>query len=110
MRYEPVLPPPAPVAATVAGFQQSRQVARRRSARRRLKNSIVSGAMFALAAGAVGATAWVGYQFFLEDQASSGGDTVTVDQRSTSELIDHLERQPRWNGPGNPAFGVDTAP
>ena len=29
-----------------------------------------------------------------------------VEERTPQEVIDLLEEQPAWNGPGNPAFGI----
>lgn len=94
------------IAPSVAGLEHGRKAARRQAARRRRKNRIVSGVMFVTVAGAAGAAGWFGYQFYLDQRDEQSYDTGPERQRSTEEVIEILEEQPRWNGPGNPNFGV----
>ena len=68
---------------------------------------IVSGAMFVLAAGVVGGAGYYLWQFYVDEQDRNlNQNGPAVDERSTDEIIHELERDPRWNGPGAPAFGV----
>jgi hypothetical protein len=62
--------------------------------------------MFVTVGGVVGAAGYFGYQFFVEEQNNNSVVTEPTPGRSADEIIDHLEEQPRWNGPGNPTFGV----
>lgn len=96
----PLVPP------SVVGLEHGRQAARRRAARQRFKNTVVSGTLFVVFAGVVGGAGWFGYQFFTEERDKISYDEQPAPQRSTDEVIDILEEQPRWNGPGNPTFGV----
>lgn len=96
----PLLPP------AVAGLEHGRHAARRRAARHRVKNTIVSGLMFVIFAGVVGGAAWFGYQYFAVERDKISYDQNPTQQRTTDEVITILEEQPRWNGPGNPTFGV----
>ena len=92
---------------SVHGLEHGRHRAHRRSARRRRANSVVSGVMFLVVAGVLGGAGYYLWQFYEDEQARNTTDgPAFVDQRSTGEVIDDLEDNPRWNGPGNPAFGV----
>lgn len=71
----------------------------------------MSGVMFAIAGGVVGTAGYLIWQFYSDEQDRITTDGRVVDQRSTEELIDDFEDNPRFNGPGAPAFGVgDDAP
>ena len=61
--------------------------------------------MFVIAGGIVGGAAYYLWQFYTEEQDRPTTDHVVI-ERDTSEIIDDLEDNPRWNGPGAPAFGV----
>ena len=93
-------------APSVHGLEQGRKHAQRRAARRRFKNTIVSGAMFVLVAGVVGGAGYYLWQFYVDEQDRATTNGPVVDQRSTDEIIHDLEDNPRFNGPGAPAFGV----
>lgn len=96
---------PQRVDPSVIGLDAGRKRAQRRSSRRRFKNAVVSGATFLVVAGILGAASWFTYQFFVEEQESN--PTVLLNAPSDPEqVIDELVEQPRWNGPGAPAFGV----
>ena len=71
-----------------------------------MQNTITSGVMFVLVAGVVGGAGYYLWQFYEEEQERNAPSGPVVVERSTDEVIDILEEQPRWNGPGNPTFGV----
>lgn len=91
---------------SVHGLEHGRKAARRRSGRRRLKNMIVSGVMFMVAGGVIGGAGYYLWQFYAEEQREALEDHTVVVERDPAELIHDLEDNPRWNGPGAPAFGV----
>jgi hypothetical protein len=93
-------------APSVHGLEHGRKHAHRRAARRRVTNTIVSGAMFIVAAGVVGGAGYYLWQFYVDEQGRNADQGPVVDQRTTGEIIQDLEDNPRWNGPGNPTFGV----
>lgn len=93
------------VAPSVHGLEHGREQARRRSARRRAKNTIVSGVMYTIVLSAVGSAGYFLWQYY-DIQSDTPGNSP-AEYRSTSDLIDELEKQPRWNGPGAPGLGVD---
>ncbi|MCB0965998.1 MAG: hypothetical protein KDB37_04120 [Ilumatobacter sp.] len=90
----------------VLGLEHGRERARRQSSRRRRSSGIKSGFMFVIVAGTVGAAGYFGYQFFRDEQAKETPSDSTLFSGTPHEVIDHLEDQARWNGPGAPAFGV----
>lgn len=107
--------PPNPLGApSVIGLEGGRELARREQRRRRLRDSITSGLGALVGVSVLAAAAYVGYSIYDEQQTN---DRVEADQRRAEleversgdgviEAIDELEEQPRWNGPGNPSFGV----
>jgi hypothetical protein len=90
----------------VYGLDGGRQRAKRRSARRRVKNTLMSSVMFLVLTAAVGAAGYYGLQYFRDEQAKETPSGSTLFTGTTDEIIGHLEAQPHWNGPGNPTFGV----
>lgn len=94
-------------APSVQGLESGRERARRSAARRRVKNSIVSGVAYAIVLGGIGGASYFLWQYYDSQDDTGPGDGPAVDRRSTSQLIEDLEDQPRWNGPGAPAFGID---
>lgn len=92
--------------AAVHGLEQGRKAARRRAGRRRFKNTLVSGLMFLVAGGVVGGAGYYLWQFYGDEQERTNTDGNVVVQRSTDELIEDFEDNPRFNGPGAPAFGI----
>jgi len=95
------------LAPSVQGLEHGRKQARRRAGRRRVKNAIVSGFIFMIAAGVVGTAGYFLWQFYGEEQDRNQvvQDGVT-DPRTADELIDDFEDNPYFQGPGAPAFGV----
>lgn len=98
--------------SAVIGLEGGRELARRRQRRKQLKDKIfgVSGAIIALAV--VASAAYIGYTIYDETQAK---ERLESEQRQAEndgegttirDAIDELEETPRWNGPGNPTFGV----
>jgi hypothetical protein len=121
---EPQQPAVNPLGApSVIGLDGGREVARRRSRRRQRKDQLIRAVGAVVALGVVVAAAYVGYTIFDEQQAT---DRIETEQRQAEfelqgsgndlrDAIGELEESPRWNGPGNPTFGVgkdavDTSP
>ena len=101
-----VLLPPA-----VEGLAAGRKVAQHRHRRRRLRTAISRTIGLAVVMGAVGGAGYVGYEVWLaEDGWDTDGEQRQVSEEELRGVIDDLEDNPRWNGPGNPTFGVGDAP
>jgi hypothetical protein len=93
--------------SAVHGLEGGRERARRRASRRRLQSTLVSGVMFLVVAGVLGGAGYYLWQFYADEQERNTTDgPARVEQRDPNEVIDELEDNPRWNGPGNPTFGV----
>ena len=91
----------------VHGLEGGRQRARRRASRRRLKSTLVSAVMFLVVAGVLGGAGYYLWQFYADEQERNTTDRpALIERRDTNEVIGDLEDNPRWNGPGAPAFGV----
>jgi hypothetical protein len=110
-RQEPVNPLAPP---SVIGLEPGREIARRNQRRRRLRDSATFGVGALVAAVFVMAAAYVGYTIFDEQQSTERIESEQrraelQEQRSGDNVldaIDDLEDSPKWNGPGNPNFGV----
>jgi hypothetical protein len=102
----PAASSPAPAPPGFAGFTDGRTRARRRAGRRRLKNRAISTAVFVILIGGVSVAAYAGWRFYGEEQERKTGVDVPAVNADPNQLIDQLEGQPRWNGPGTPTFGV----
>ena len=99
---------PALAAPSVHGLALGRKQARRRASRRRVGNQIVTTLLIAFVLALVGLAGYAALQAYGADQEQP---TVTTESPQTvDEIIDHLDSQPRWNGPGSPAFGVGDEP
>lgn len=70
-----------------------------------MKNTIVSGMMYTIVLGAVGTAGYFLWKYY--DTQNDAPGNGPAEHRSTSQIIDDLEEQPRWNGPGAPAFGIN---
>ena len=98
----------------VAGLDHGRDVARKQQRRRRRRDRITSTITFLLVLGVVGAAAWFGYAFYQEqstdDLLEDEFERIDEADRTGNDLddaINQLETEGRWNGPGNPVFGVE---
>jgi hypothetical protein len=91
------------VAGPVHGLEYGLDRARRNAARQRRKNATVTGMLLAVLASIAAVAAWLGWQVYSTETEPT--DRV-VEERTPQEVIDLLEEQPAWNGPGNPAFGI----
>ncbi len=99
----------------VIGLEAGRHRARQSQRRRRLRDRVVTTFWSLAALASVSAAAWAGYNFYHENQAS---ERLEIERRqaemegpgSIEDIITDLEDEPRWNGPGNPTFGVGDAP
>lgn len=99
--------------SAVVGLEGGREVARRRQRRRHVKDKVIGTAGAIVALGVVASAAYIGYTFYHEQQAI---DRLETDRRQAElddqgpedmrDIIAELEESPRWNGPGNPNFGV----
>ena len=99
---------PAHTAVPVHGLEHSRHHARRHGRRRRRANLVKNTLVAVVAFGVVGGA---GYFAWTEFGRDTGPETPSTGGRLTpTEAIEVLEEQPRWNGPGNPTFGVGDEP
>lgn len=98
----------------VTGLEPGRERARRQQRRRRLRNSVTSGLGVALTLAVVVAAAYVGYAIYDEQQTTERRESdlrrAELDDPDVRDVIDDLEVQPKWNGPGTPSFGVGEDP
>lgn len=102
----------------VYGLAGGRSAARRTHRWRRLRNRVSSFVMMVVLAAAVGGGAWVGYSMYEAHQAN---EDLEREQKhaeflrehsgeDVGDVIDDLNVRPKWNGPGNPTFGVGDEP
>lgn len=85
--------------------------AHRHQRRKRAKTTIARFVTFAIALAALGGVGYVAYQVWLGEEGwSTDGNPQQYTDEEFENLIDELEREPVWNGPGNPTFGVGEAP
>lgn len=100
--------------SAVVGLEGGRELARRRQRRKQIKDKVFGTAGAIIAIAVVASAAYIGYTVYEEQQAA---DRLETEQRhaelnregSSDDLrnaIDELEESPKWNGPGNPTFGV----
>ena len=92
------------------GLEHGRATARRRSSRRRRKNTVLTG-FLVLTVLSVGG--WIGYlaiDFYRDEQQVEIDPVRAPDGRTAEEMIDDLSTDGRWNGPGVPSFGVGGDP
>lgn len=102
---------PALTSRSVIGLDLGRERARRRAGRKRFKNGFVALVVFLVLGAVVGAAGYYFLDFYREEQDRNSNDGGVVrDGPSTEELISRIENEPRWNGPGAPAFGVGEEP
>ena len=79
-----------------------------------MRDSITSGIVALVVVAVLAVAGYIGYTIYGEQQANDR--TESEQRRAELELqrsgdnvldaIDELEEQPKWNGPGNPSFGV----
>ena len=102
----------------VHGLDAGRHVAERRRRRNKIKDRIISTIIAIVALGFVGVGAWAGYTIYEDQQDKDAEERRRVQAELNSrgsgddlrDAIDELETTPKWNGPGNPAFGVGDDP
>jgi hypothetical protein len=98
----------------VYGLEAGHRRAQRSQRRRRRSNGIITFVLAVMAVAAVGAAGWFGYLTYVDHS-----DTEEVERNERvaeferqragegiADVIEDLEDSPRWNGPGNPTFGV----
>lgn len=95
----------------VVGLEAGRSRLRSAGRRRRRRDRIVTGVLASVAAAIVTVVGWGGYRFYQENQQQNRLETeqrrAELEQPGDiDEIIVDLVEQPRWNGPGNPTFGV----
>lgn len=101
-------------APSVVGLEAGREAARREQRRRRFRDSVTSGLGAVVGIAVLAAAAYVGYSIYDEQRANERLEAeerrAQTDQQGSGDdlrdAIDELEQQPKWNGPGNPNFGV----
>jgi hypothetical protein len=69
---------------------------------------MITNALVAIVA--CGVVGGAGYFAWTEFGRDTEPDTNTGRRLTPTEAIEVLEEQPRWNGPGNPTFGVGDEP
>lgn len=99
--------------SAVVGLEVGREQARRLQRRKQIKDKIFGTAGAIVALGVVASAAYIGYTIYQETQEA---DRLESERRQAEldregdptirDAIDELEETPRWNGPGNPTFGV----
>lgn len=91
------------------GLDAARQHARRQSKRRRRSGAIKNGLVGIILLGVLAAAGYVGWEAYQDsrEQTEIDGQFTPL---TPNDAIDRLEDQPRWNGPGNPTFGVGDEP
>lgn len=98
--------------SAVVGLEGGRELARRHQRRKQLKDKVFGAAGAIVALGVVVSAAYIGYTIYTEtqenDRLESEQRQAELDSEGTTirDAIDELEETPRWNGPGNPTFGV----
>ena len=110
-------PPPAHVSQAVYGLDLGRAQARRSNRMRQLRSRVLMLTMtLVLLAGLAGA-AWVGYQTYLdhsrkaEQEHQQGVEEWERKhaEQSIDDVIDDIEEDPVFNGPGAPKLGLAPA-
>lgn len=99
------------------GLDLGREAARRAQRRKRRHDRIITLLLTTVAAGLLGVAGWFGYQTYLDHQEQNDRErdrrVAEIErQRADEEVTDvirDLEGSPKWNGPGNPSFGVGEA-
>lgn len=112
-------PPPQPGRAPsprVIGLEDVGKHAKGQRRRKRLRNRVRSGFLGALGLTLIGAGAWIGYAFYSDYQDREEAERerrVSVLERERADetmidVIEELQTEPRFNGPGVPALGIGT--
>ena len=99
----------------VHGLEAGRAHARKAQRRRHRANRAATTLLSIMAIAAVGGVGWFAYSAYVEHDTNEQQETdrrvAEIERqregRTTDDIIDQLEAQPAWNGPGNPTFGVD---
>lgn len=89
-------------------YAAGRQRAQKHASRRRRKDTVISAALFLVAAAFVVFGGYIGWEIYLASNDENDGNGP--ERRSPEQVIEQLEDQPKWNGPGAPAFGVGDSP
>ena len=96
--------------AAVVGLEHGRRHAAKQARRKNRSNTIAVGVMAVLAIGSVGLAAYAGWTLLLSEVVADTDNGPALRDVDPNEAIDILEEQPRWNGPGTPAFGIGDEP
>lgn len=102
------------VRPTVHGLDAGRAHARKVQRRRHRANRSLTMLFSFVAVAAVAGAGWFAYSAYYEHDANEQRETDRRvaelerqrEGRTTDDIIEQLEDQPTWNGPGNPNFGV----
>lgn len=96
---------------TVIGLDAGREHAQSRFRSRQRVNRLKILVVCLVGLGVLSAAGYVGWEVYEDERAKQ--DQLQRENRSSlspRQAIDVLEDQPRWNGPGNPNFGVGVQP
>lgn len=98
----------------VHGLDAGRSHARKAQRRRQRSNRVVTSFLTIIVIAAAAGGGWFAYSAYVEhdtnEQLETDRRVAEIEQerqgRTTQDIIEQLEDQPSWNGPGNPNFGV----
>ena len=108
---EPQHAPNRHQSAAPIGLDAGREHAQRRFRRRQRINRLKIFVVALVGLGVLSAAGYVGWQVYEDERAKE--DQLRLENQTNMnprEAIDILEESPRWNGPGNPTFGVGNEP
>ena len=99
---------------SVHGLDAGRAHARKAQRKRHRANRTATSLLTVIAIAAVGGAGWFAYSAYIDHDSSQQLETdrrvAELEQdrqgRTTDDIIEQLGETPRWNGPGNPTFGV----
>ena len=99
---------------SVHGLDAGRAHARKVQRKRHRANRAATSLLTIMAIAAVASAGWFAYSAYIEHDSTQQLETdrrvaeIQQDRqgRTTDDIIEQLEETPRWNGPGNPTFGV----
>ncbi len=106
--------PPAHVTQAVYGLDAGRAQARRSNRARQFRSRLLTLTMTAILLAGVAGAAWVGYQAYVDHSRKAEQEHQQGVQewerkhaeQSMDDVIDDIEEDPVFNGPGAPRLGL----